>query len=1090
MWMKRLLALAGVGLIVLGTLAVVVTLSAPSLRLPVTHTYARGGTYLINAPVFQSDSQEASASTIATVGSGAIPSHSVNVTWAPIGPDRIPNATGPAHALASGKLQTIAIDPTNPNHLYVAGGVGPGNSGPSGEAGVWETTNGGETWSPVDHGLGNPMVDALWIDPANPKILLAGTWYGTTDSGIFRSVDGGANWTEVLGSVTSAFSVTPSGLYAATTAGVAFSTDVGASWTTVEPTNSPVRALAYGNGTIYAGLDNGGVLVNVSGISGWTVTTPTTGTTVWSIAVEPAVPSTAFVVEWRGYQTPDLYETTNAGASWNAVTNVPSVQYVAFNATYNATTLPTLYIDVDGQPNLYVSYNLGASFAPLPLNADIRLIDPVPGGPLYVGSDQGIFKSIDGGQRWIGLSANVTSALLTAFAIEGPTIVTAVQDFSPILSFDGGSTWTHLMQPSPAFGEDGTVAIAPGNPSDVYVDTTASFQYSIDGGRTFRAATGLPSNPFGFVGQNGLIAFDPNYSARMYLATNSNGVYESTDGGVDWSSRGWPYSQPSLVYVDPISNSTIFVGTMGGLFVTRDGGATWQTPSLGSVNGYPIALAVDPTNASIVLVGLSNGPPFSPGLLRSIDGGRTFAPVSLPVPAGLQSSFFLQPFVNGLLFIPNSPLALVATAGGLYGSTDLGTNWYTLRDGSVPWAVTGVAYDSGSLFASTYGEGILRAALPLSLVTFAESGLPPESSWSVALSNDSLSSMSSNASFRVPNGTYAFTVGPVPGYVANPSSGYVTVNGKNVTEAVTFSKPPATYTATFTETGLPSGTSWSVTLAGVPHTSATSTIAFSEPNGIYAYTIESVAGYTASPSSGSVTVNSAGVSTSIMFTAVPPTTYDVNFAETGLPAGTSWSVTLAGTTRSSITTKVLFNEPDGTYSYTVSPVTGYTASPSSGTITVNGESVTQPIAFSGVPRAPTISSFSTSSSTITLGSSVTFTVTAAGGAGALAYAYAGLPSGCSSANASTLTCTPTATGSFTVTVTVTDSAGRNATATASLIVNPQSGGSPSGNTILGLPALEAYAIFAAIAIVVGGTVAVLWSRRKRLMPPPPTPPRL
>ncbi|MEM3325620.1 MAG: S53 family peptidase, partial [Thermoplasmata archaeon] len=66
-----------------------------------------------------------------------------------------------------------------------------------------------------------------------------------------------------------------------------------------------------------------------------------------------------------------------------------------------------------------------------------------------------------------------------------------------------------------------------------------------------------------------------------------------------------------------------------------------------------------------------------------------------------------------------------------------------------------------------------------------------------------------------------------------------------------------------------------------------------------------------------------------------PTTYTVTFTESGLPSGTSWSVTFNSNTKSSTTNTISFTGiANGTYSYSVGAVSGYTASPSSGTITV------------------------------------------------------------------------------------------------------------------------------------------------------------
>jgi hypothetical protein len=76
-----------------------------------------------------------------------------------------------------------------------------------------------------------------------------------------------------------------------------------------------------------------------------------------------------------------------------------------------------------------------------------------------------------------------------------------------------------------------------------------------------------------------------------------------------------------------------------------------------------------------------------------------------------------------------------------------------------------------------------------------------------------------------------------------------------------------------------------------------------------------------------------------------PSYYNITFKETGLPSGTSWSVTLNGVRESSTTSIIVFSEPNGTYSYTVNNPSGYLLSSSSGTITVSGNNITNEITF-------------------------------------------------------------------------------------------------------------------------------------------------
>lgn len=154
------------------------------------------------------------------------------------------------------------------------------------------------------------------------------------------------------------------------------------------------------------------------------------------------------------------------------------------------------------------------------------------------------------------------------------------------------------------------------------------------------------------------------------------------------------------------------------------------------------------------------------------------------------------------------------------------------------------------------------------------------------------------------------------------------------------------YAVTFTETGLPSGTSWSLTLGGTQQSSATATSVFQEPNGTYSWTVAST-GYRASPASGSITVSGAAQSQGVTFSILPAgSTYSVTFTETGLPTSTSWSVTFNGTQTSSSLNSIVFTSTNGTsLAFTVGAVAGYTASPASGTITVAGAAQSQGITF-------------------------------------------------------------------------------------------------------------------------------------------------
>ncbi len=180
-------------------------------------------------------------------------------------------------------------------------------------------------------------------------------------------------------------------------------------------------------------------------------------------------------------------------------------------------------------------------------------------------------------------------------------------------------------------------------------------------------------------------------------------------------------------------------------------------------------------------------------------------------------------------------------------------------------------------------------------------------------------------------------------YVSNFGSNDVSVIG---------TLPAAQYSVTFTQSGLSSGVTWSVTLNGSTRSSAGSSIGFSEPNGTYGFTVGAVTGYTISPASGAVTVSGAPVSSTVTFIPTAVATYAVTFGEAGLPAGTSWNVSLYSSGRSfsanGTGSSIIVLAPNGTYtsvilantssfSHTGTTFAGFfTLSEVLGNITVNG----------------------------------------------------------------------------------------------------------------------------------------------------------
>ncbi len=361
-------------------------------------------------------------------------------------------------------------------------------------------------------------------------------------------------------------------------------------------------------------------------------------------------------------------------------------------------------------------------------------------------------------------------------------------------------------------------------------------------------------------------------------------------------------------------------------------------------------------------------------------------------------------------------------------------------------------------------------------VTFMATGLPDGTSWSVTfggttLSNTSASGTVSNV-FEVPNGTYAYSIATVAGYLpSGPVSGSITISGSGVTKTLGYTQ--ATYSVEFLESGLASGTAWSVTLNGVPESSATSSIVFTEPNGTYGFTVGTVSGYLApTPGSGNATVAGFGQTVPISFTAAPPTYYNVTFSETGLTSGTSWSVTLNGTPMSSTTSTIVFSELNGSYIYTIPSVSGLVAAPNAGTEVVNGANLLVNVTFAAAPPSTY---------------SVTFTESGLASGTQWTVMFDGKPE---SSTTSTIVFTEVANGSYTFTVgavtgyTASPSSGPITVAGSSpgqtITFSKTSG--PSSSSSSGLPSWAWIVIAVVILLVIVGVVVAVMMRGRK----PPT----
>jgi hypothetical protein len=389
-----------------------------------------------------------------------------------------------------------------------------------------------------------------------------------------------------------------------------------------------------------------------------------------------------------------------------------------------------------------------------------------------------------------------------------------------------------------------------------------------------------------------------------------------------------------LNITSPMSNGVLVDNSTPYSFENRDINVTIGPSVYSNVDGYyPFKIYTD--SGSLVWskdLKLYAGE-YLPVDVHSYD--ITFTETSLP--AGM--TWYLN-LSNGQSFESTTSSITIYLCNGTYSFTAAPSSInYLSSTGSFTVAGTTIAVDVqfSAVQLRTYS------------VNFIESGLSPEVNWSVTLSGTTLSSSSRNITFIVLNGTYSYSIASSDKeYVPSPSSGSLTINGVNVTINVSFTL--VTYDVTFSENGLPSGTSWFLNFTGGQSLSSEGTeIIVLEPNGTYYFTVET-SNKQYSASSGFIVVKGKSLQEMISFALVK---YPVVFVQSGLPGGLLWTVLFDNVTRVS-TNELVFEVPNGTYHFTVFNISGFNANTYADSITVNGNSVSYHISWTLVSYSVTL----------------------------------------------------------------------------------------------------------------------------------------
>ena len=434
--------------------------------------------------------------------------------------------------------------------------------------------------------------------------------------------------------------------------------------------------------------------------------------------------------------------------------------------------------------------------------------------------------------------------------------------------------------------------------------------------------------------------------------------------------------QPSDLALDPNTNQ-LFVTNYGANSVSVVNTSNHSVAATIGVGSNPVGVAYDSLNHTVFVANekgasISVIDPVNHTLLRGIStGSQNPFPNYLAYDSGT-NEIFASNDQNAVLIVGASNYSFFnyvivgnISTGVAYDPTH-GNIFVTMYDDATVWVISDatdkvtailhvgnnpgvptVDTVAGKLFVPNYSSDNVTV---FSLATLKVLKNLHESSNPIAAAADPTTGQAvivnaGSANATVLNeGSYAVTqtvpVGGFPYAAAIDTASGVAYTANFASNNVSYfpvgAAPPPEYSVVFNETGLPGSTPWSVALNGSSQTSSSSSIAFSEPNGGYTYTVGAVSGYSIQPRTGSVQVNGGNVYLSIRFLQLGPSLFTVDFVESGLPSGRTWSVSLNGASLSSATTSIGYQEPNGTYVYHVANLSSYTASPSVGSLVVMG----------------------------------------------------------------------------------------------------------------------------------------------------------
>src|SRR6266849_4873651 len=639
-----------------------------------------------------------------------------------------------------GRSLTAAGIPGDPTTYYfgVAGG------------GVWKSTDGANTWSPVFDKDGAPSIGSIAVAVSDPNVVYVGTGEAcirgniSHGDGVWKSVDAGKSWKSV---------------------GLKDSRAIGR--VIVNPHN-PDIAFVAALGHPFGPNTERGVFRTTDGGKTWDkVLYKDENTGAIDVAFDPQNPSILFASLWQARRTPwslssggpgsGVYRSTDGGTTWKRLEQhgLPKGPYGRIGLAVGANSERVYAIIEAKEGGLYRSDDSGDTWDLVngshglfqrPWYYMHVIADPQDANTVYV-ADVEFFKSTDGGRNFNKIKVphgdyHVITDTRTPYYVYG-----AQQDNSTVAiasrSDDGAigrDNWYEV-----GGGEAGYIAPNPTDPNIVYAgdyqgnitrfDRRTNQVKSIAVWPELSDARGAAVLDHRFQWTAPIVT-SPHDSNTIYYGGER--VFKTTDGGTHWEaisgdltrndkSKQQPSGGPITVddtgteYYDtvftiapsPLAKGLIWAGTDDGLIqITRDEGKNWTnvTPKDLAEWSRISLIEASPHDAGTAYVAIDRhqNDDLAPYIYKTSDYGATWSRMTTAIPEGI--------FVRAVREDPKKKGLLYAgTERGVFVSFDDGAHWRPLRINLPITPIHDLVVKNDDLVVATHGRSfwILDDVSPL-----------------------------------------------------------------------------------------------------------------------------------------------------------------------------------------------------------------------------------------------------------------------------------------------------------------------------------------------------------------------------------------